>query len=477
MSVVIFLGPTLARQEAESLLPATYLPPVSQGDIYAVTRDRPWGIGIVDGYFDRVPSVWHKEILWALSQGIHVFGSSSMGALRAVELETFGMVGVGTVYEAFRSGELTDDDEVAIVHGPTEVGYLAGSEALVNMRATFRAAASAGCFSESLGRQLVVIAKTLHYPSRTYEKVLEIAASRKLAPADLDRLRAWLPNGRIDVKGDDARDLLRHIAATQASAPGPVQGTFPFHTTVMWKQLRNVVDRRAGRSLAGAMDALEDGLLEELRLNPTQYQHERERACARMLAVEIARMQGDRVSEATLRAMEGSSGEVPDDGPPVSKAGRLVEQGVPPERVRLLLEDEALADGVRSRYERNLPMYLGDHLRVVGRFKRLNQRAVEKGATLARWGLQNPVLSDAEISEEALWQWYFAEVCAQDVPADLDAFARSLDVASADHLVRIVLREWLFRKKSGEGGEGGGAESIAPSRSAPAVAEEDHART
>jgi len=68
--------------------------------------DRPRVIGIVDGYFERVPAVWHKEILWAMSRGVHVLGAASMGALRAAELHPFGMVGVGAIFEGFRDGEL-----------------------------------------------------------------------------------------------------------------------------------------------------------------------------------------------------------------------------------------------------------------------------------------------------------------------------------------------------------------------------------
>ena len=38
-------------------------------------------IGIIDGHFGNVPSVWHKEILFALSKGVEVSGAASMGAL------------------------------------------------------------------------------------------------------------------------------------------------------------------------------------------------------------------------------------------------------------------------------------------------------------------------------------------------------------------------------------------------------------
>ena len=60
-----------------------------------VRESAPRAIGIIDGVFLDVASVWHREILWALSQGVHVFGAASMGALRAAELDGFGMRGVG----------------------------------------------------------------------------------------------------------------------------------------------------------------------------------------------------------------------------------------------------------------------------------------------------------------------------------------------------------------------------------------------
>ena len=86
MNVCVFLGPTLPVEEAARILDAVYLPPAAQGDVLMATDDGADVIGIVDGYFQGAPSVWHKEILWAMSRGVRVLGSSSMGALRAAEL-------------------------------------------------------------------------------------------------------------------------------------------------------------------------------------------------------------------------------------------------------------------------------------------------------------------------------------------------------------------------------------------------------
>ena len=166
MSVYVFTGPTLPPKEARAALDAVYLPPVSEGDVYRASLEGPLTIGIVDGYFENVPSVWHKEILWAMSRGIHVFGSASMGALRAAELAPFGMEGVGAVFEAYRDGWIEDDDEVAVIHGPMEFGYPVLSEAMVNIRRTLEDAVAADVIGEATRRELIAIAKGLFYRDR-----------------------------------------------------------------------------------------------------------------------------------------------------------------------------------------------------------------------------------------------------------------------------------------------------------------------
>src|SRR5207237_4633718 len=68
--VIVFVGPTLEVADARRELDATYLGPVAQGDVLRAVEARPQAIAIIDGYFASVPTVWHKEILWALSQGV-----------------------------------------------------------------------------------------------------------------------------------------------------------------------------------------------------------------------------------------------------------------------------------------------------------------------------------------------------------------------------------------------------------------------
>ena len=171
MKPVVFLGPSLPLADAQSVLDAIYLPPIAQGDLTRLMRDRPHVVAIIDGRFDDVPAVWHNEILFAMERGTIVIGAASMGALRAAELAPCGMIGVGAVYQAFRRGWLEDDDEVAVVHAPAELGWTALSEAMVNIRATIRAAARGQVLSEAEGEAVVAAAKALHYPERGWESL------------------------------------------------------------------------------------------------------------------------------------------------------------------------------------------------------------------------------------------------------------------------------------------------------------------
>src|SRR5207248_1241809 len=132
MTTIVFVGPTLSAEEVRARLPGAIVrPPAAVGDIL---RARATRIALIDGYFERMAAVWHKEILIAMERGTAVWGAASMGALRAAELARFGMIGVGAIYRAFARGELEADDEVAVAHLPAQYGFRATSDALVNLR-------------------------------------------------------------------------------------------------------------------------------------------------------------------------------------------------------------------------------------------------------------------------------------------------------------------------------------------------------
>jgi hypothetical protein len=230
--VVVFLGPTLSHDDAREVLDADYLPPAGHGDVLRAALRRPRVIGLVDGVFERVPAVWHKEILYAISAGIAVYGSASMGALRAAELGPYGMIGVGDIADGYRRGILDGDDEVALLHAEAELGYRSFSEPLVNIRATVNAARLAGLVSATTAESLVATARSLFYPDRSWPRVL---GSTDAPPDELDAVAAWLPAGRIDQKRADALAMLERISADADGPPQPVAGAFA--PTVLWQEL------------------------------------------------------------------------------------------------------------------------------------------------------------------------------------------------------------------------------------------------
>ncbi|WP_063934876.1 TfuA-like protein [Archangium violaceum] len=251
MSVYVFLGPSHPLEQAQRLLDAYYLPPVAAGDVSALVERRPRAIVIIDGYFEQVPSVRHKEILYALSQGIRVFGSSSMGALRAAELHPYGMEGVGRIFEAYRSGEYEDDDEVAVSHAPESLGYRALSEAMVNVREGLRLAREAGVISPGTHDLLREHAKRKYYADRAWPDLWRAGMWPGVPRDELDGLRALVTREKPDLKREDAARLLEHVSRELAEVRAPRPPCFDFESTSSWRAFHA---RASRRGLLGVRD-------------------------------------------------------------------------------------------------------------------------------------------------------------------------------------------------------------------------------
>ncbi|MBV9824585.1 MAG: tfuA protein [Alphaproteobacteria bacterium] len=250
-AAIIFAGPTLPPSAHPADPIFEWRPPVAQGDLYRAALSRPAAIGVIDGYFEVVPTVWHKEILWALTQGIAVFGAASIGALRAAELDGFGMRGVGKVYEWFRDGVLQDDDEVAVLHGPEELGYQAITDAMVDIRATLQAAVLESIVDAELGASIIRVAKDLFYKERAYPAVLKAAIGAGLPAAAVQAVANWLPEGRIAQKLHDAEALLQVIYSHLADNAPPLQVSWRLAETPAWVSAQNYVPAFAEYSRMG----------------------------------------------------------------------------------------------------------------------------------------------------------------------------------------------------------------------------------
>lgn len=207
-SVVVFLGPSLEWEEARRILEAEYRPPAARGDIFKAVREGAKIIGLIDGVFFQACAIAHREILYALERGVKVVGASSMGALRASELDIHGMEGVGRIYTLYKTGELVSDDEVALIFEPESLNPL--SEPLVNIRYNLECARERGILTEAEKEKVLAIARSLYYPERVYERILS-DAEHVVGREAIEQLKKFLSEERRDLKREDAIAALERI--------------------------------------------------------------------------------------------------------------------------------------------------------------------------------------------------------------------------------------------------------------------------
>src|SRR5262249_39341876 len=275
--VVAFLGPSLSAADARSRYPELDVrPPAVRGDLYRVARTGPDVIVLVDGLFESVPSVWHKEILWALHAGVRVIGASSMGALRAAECAAFGMEAVGEIALRFLGGERTKDSDVAPAHGTAAEAGAPPSEPLVNVDATLRAAESRGVLTRSEAAALGDVAARQFYAERTWRSMVAEAAPL-IGDATGASLLTWLTHGRVDQK---RADVLLALDAAHGLAPASRPKLCGFASTLFWAHVEGLTP---DDDAAGPLTAIQR-LLDEVRLDEALHRMISADARARELA-------------------------------------------------------------------------------------------------------------------------------------------------------------------------------------------------
>lgn len=214
---VLFVGPTLHGEIAAGRLEGApeivCRGPARQGDIARAVVDGAAAIGLVDGRYEDVAAPWHKEILFALSQGVAMLGGGSLGALRAAECAAFGMIGIGAIFESYVNGARVDDSDVAQLHAPAEMDFFPLTEALVNVEETFRVLVAAGLLEARLVAQLGAIARALFFKTLTFEAVVDKAG---LPDPEAARLLALIARHRVDLKRRDAHLLVARLQALPA---------------------------------------------------------------------------------------------------------------------------------------------------------------------------------------------------------------------------------------------------------------------
>ena len=225
--VCFFVGPSAPAEEFAQACgridaDVEVLRPIQRGDLLRVADHPPDVIGIVDGYFFQVPAVLHKEILLMLDRGVRVLGAASLGALRAVELDSFGMEGIGEVYRLYRGGRIDGDDEVAVLHTHD---FRPLSEPMVNIRHNLRRAVRRGILPATEASRLLKHTKAVHFSARSYQAIVAVT--------ECSALSDFLRHAAVDLKREDALKLVRTIGDRLSGlADWPTPTPAPVNTSI-----------------------------------------------------------------------------------------------------------------------------------------------------------------------------------------------------------------------------------------------------
>jgi hypothetical protein len=213
--VRIFAGPSrLANLPIPEI---DWAPPARAGDLRAAAQKGFRTLVLADTLFwDAPPS--HREILDVIGSGIEVVGCASAGALRAVELESQGMIGAGIVFELYRDGHLTDDAEIACV---LDADYRAIAPSLLDVRVILGRLAIA--MGDARGPRAAFGAIAELNFLRRYRAALGRIAAVSLDAASWRLFDVWLDEPLCAFKARDLDHVARALVSSERIGPALVE--------------------------------------------------------------------------------------------------------------------------------------------------------------------------------------------------------------------------------------------------------------
>ncbi len=349
----------------------------------------------------------------------------------------------GRIFEAFRDGTLEDDDEVAVVHGPEELGFVAVSEPMVNIRATLARAEIDGALAGSSRNALERYAKSLFFPHRTWPAIFDGARAHGLSEAELAALREWLPHGRVDQKREDAMAMLEAMKETLAHSDRP-RLDWQFEWTHFWDEFvaRPAIDPVPDQV---PLEAQSQAILEELRLEgEDSYQRIKTGALLRLLT----HLEADRRGiEATPEAMRAALSHIRGTLGLFTRAeldAWLVRNHLTAESLERLVREHVRLRAVTDFTDTALSRLLLDELRLRGSYEHLAARAQKKQTVLGARGVDGADSGTRGPTAIELRLWFFEQRLRRPMPDDVAAFARDQGFADLADFDGALHREWMY---------------------------------
>jgi YcaO-like protein with predicted kinase domain len=225
---VAFVGGSLPRNEYIDDRQIVYTSPAEQGDMLAAILAGFRNILIIDGLFYSKFPCTTFEVMMALERGLNVFGSSSIGALRAVELDNFGMTGLGYVYDYLKKQHVTPYHIVAQTYNDDNSAL---TIPLVDIIYFLDCAVAENIIPKNVADFCLAVADKISFPMLSFEyfirrlknsKSVEQSATRRLEDLLAQKGRSF-----FSIKKKDAIRLLSTYRDTiSARKPDHVLKTF-----------------------------------------------------------------------------------------------------------------------------------------------------------------------------------------------------------------------------------------------------------
>ena len=210
---IVFLGPSLNLEKAKKVINADFRPPAKKGDFIKLSMmSETFIVILIDGVFLQDYPPTPIEVFQVIRKNnFKVYGASSIGALRAVELEKFGMKGIGKIFELYRNNIINSDDEVAVTF---DSEYNLISEAMIDIRYNIFLAWKNKIINNETKKIMVKIAKSIYFPYRTYDSIIEKAID--LFPSKRESFlgfKNYIINYRTSLKETDALKTLQYVSS------------------------------------------------------------------------------------------------------------------------------------------------------------------------------------------------------------------------------------------------------------------------
>ncbi len=338
------------------------------------------------------------------------------------------MEGVGRIFEAFRDGVLEDDDEVALLHAPAELGYQPLTEPMVNIRATLAKAVREGVVGAASQRSVTAVAKALFYQERAWPTVLSRAGDAGVARADLKALSAFCEQSRVDQKRLDALAMLRSMRNAPAEA-APVA----FHLEETWL---SEAAKQAARRERPACEAADTAVLDDLRLRGKEWRALYRRALDRLALKAHAQRRNSQVNDEDVIAELDRIRRLHRLESAEELNGYLRDNDLDHESFVRLAREKLQVASLRRRWDPSVATEVVNAMKLKGAYAPIKSRQRE----LTGLPTAQPRPQDQEILA-----WYVRTRLEGRAPPDLLIHARSIGFPDLTAFLAALRREWASR--------------------------------